>query len=81
MADLEGDTASQYKLQQELEELESRATELDRKRTNNISSIRSVQYPAGIQGNGTGQEPIIYRLSGQYNTGIQGNGTGQEENQ
>ena len=41
MADLEGDTASQYKLQQELEELESRATELDRKRTNNISSIRS----------------------------------------
>ncbi|KAK3093788.1 hypothetical protein FSP39_020238 [Pinctada imbricata] len=39
MADLEGDTASQYKIQQELEELESRATELDRKRTNNISSI------------------------------------------
>ncbi|XP_048734690.1 RNA polymerase-associated protein RTF1 homolog [Ostrea edulis] len=39
MADLEGDTASQYKISQELEELEERANELDRRRTNNISSI------------------------------------------
>ena len=40
MADLEGDTAAQYKISQELEELEERANELDRRRTNNISSIR-----------------------------------------
>lgn len=39
MADLEGDTAAQYKISQELEELEERANELDRRRTNNISSI------------------------------------------
>ncbi|XP_061172427.1 RNA polymerase-associated protein RTF1 homolog [Saccostrea echinata] len=38
-ADLEGDTAAQYKISQELEELEERANELDRRRTNNISSI------------------------------------------
>lgn len=40
VADLEGDTAAQYKISQELEELEERANELDRRRTNNISSIR-----------------------------------------
>lgn len=39
VADLEGDTAAQYKISQELEELEERANELDRRRTNNISSI------------------------------------------
>ena len=41
-AENSGDHEQLSKVIQELEELEQRATELDRKRTNNISSIRSV---------------------------------------
>ncbi|XP_069117469.1 RNA polymerase-associated protein RTF1 homolog [Argopecten irradians] len=39
MADIEGDQAGQSKIKQELEQLEERATELDRRRSSNISSI------------------------------------------
>lgn len=39
MADLEGDADKQSKLQQELEELEERAAELDRRRSQKINSI------------------------------------------
>ena len=40
MADLEGDMSKQADLQQQLDDLEERAQELDRKRTSNISSVR-----------------------------------------
>jgi hypothetical protein len=40
MADMEGDVAEQGKLQQELEDLEERASELDRRRSSKINSIR-----------------------------------------
>lgn len=39
MADMEGDVAEQGKLQQELEDLEERASELDRRRSSKINSI------------------------------------------
>lgn len=40
VADIEGDQAGQTKIKHELEQLEERATELDRRRSSNISSIR-----------------------------------------
>ncbi|KAK3597427.1 hypothetical protein CHS0354_040165 [Potamilus streckersoni] len=39
MAEVEGDTSKAVKIQQELDELEERARELDRRRTSNINSI------------------------------------------
>ncbi|OWF38612.1 RNA polymerase-associated protein RTF1 homolog [Mizuhopecten yessoensis] len=39
VADIEGDQVGQSKIKQELEQLEERATELDRRRSSNISSI------------------------------------------
>lgn len=41
-ADLDGDQEKSLKLAQELEDLEERAQELDRRRTSNINSIRLV---------------------------------------
>ena len=48
-AENSGDHEQLSKVIQELEELEQRATELDRKRTNNISSIRSVLSQSSAQ--------------------------------
>jgi hypothetical protein len=42
MAEMEGDTEKAGDLRTQLEDLEERAIELDRRRTNNISGIRFV---------------------------------------